>query len=148
MVHQNLERPPEAFGLHLTLDGYGCSREALIDLRGIYQFLDATPAAIGMTRIMAPFVIAYHPPPGEPPEDWGVRGAVLIAESHITVHTYPDQGRLHLDIFSCKKFDVPQVTARVVDHFHPARIEPQLLHRGLEFPREGLPVAAPWRPDA
>jgi S-adenosylmethionine decarboxylase len=140
MVHQNLDRPRGAFGLHLTLDGYGCSREELLDFLGIYQFLDETPAAIGMTKIMAPFVIEYRPPPGAPPADWGLRGAVLIAESHIAVHTYPDQGRLHLDIFSCKNFDVHQVTARVVDHFHPARLDPQLLHRGLEFPREGLPV--------
>lgn len=143
MVNQNPARPREAFGLHLTLDGYGCSRETLLDIPGIYQFLDVTSAAIGMTRIIAPFVIAYHPPPGEPPEDWGVRGAVLIAESHITVHTYPDQGRLHLDIFSCKDFDVQQVTTRVVEHFRPIRINPQLLRRGLEFPREGLAPCAP-----
>ena len=140
MVNPNLARARDAFGLHLTLDGHGCSREVLLDQAAIYQFLNETPGAIGMTRIMAPLVIVYHPPPGEPPEDWGVRGAVLIAESHITVHTYPDQGRLHLDIFSCKVFDVSQVTARVVEHFHPARIDPQLLQRGLEFPREGLPV--------
>ena len=147
MSNQVLDRPQEAFGLHLTLDGYGCNREVLADLLGIYRFLDETPAAIAMTRIMAHLVIEYRPPPGEPPEDWGLRGAVLIAESHIAVHTYPDQGRLHLDIFSCKEFDVHQATTRVVEHFHPARIEPNLLRRGLEFRREDLPAAAPWRPD-
>ena len=136
MSTPNLGRPQQAFGLHLTLDGYGCDREALADLLKTYQFLDEIPAAIGMTRIMAPFIIEYRPPPGTPPADWGLRGAVLIAESHIAVHTYPDQGRLHLDIFSCKDFDVQQATARVVEHFQASRIEPNLLRRGLEFRRE------------
>ena len=50
----------------------------------------------GDSKIMPPYVFRYH---GEVPEDWGVSGVVLIAESHISIHTFPDKGYLSLDIF-------------------------------------------------
>ena len=32
-------------------------------------------------------------------------GFVLIAESHITIHTFPERGYVNVDIFSCRAFD-------------------------------------------
>ena len=90
------------FGPHLTLDGYGCNREKLEDLDLIYSILDEFPSYIGMTKIMPPYVFRYT---GLKPEDWGVSGFVLIAESHISIHTFPCKNYLSLDIFSCKNFD-------------------------------------------
>jgi S-adenosylmethionine/arginine decarboxylase-like enzyme len=39
---------------------------------------------------------------------------VIIAESHISVHTFPEHKRFHLDVFSCKPFD-PEATVRIVE---------------------------------
>ena len=125
----------EAFGQHLTIDGYGCSREALGDLLGIYDFLFRAPGEINMTRIMPPHVMEYRPPPGRSLEEWGISGFVIIAESHISVHTYPDRRYLSLDLFSCKPFNVAEATQMVIDQFGIARVEVNLLDRGLEFPR-------------
>ena len=141
MANLTLTTPRPAFGLHLTLDGYGCDPAALTDLLGIYQFLDAAPAAIGMTKIMSPHVMEYHPPPERDPRDWGLSGFVIIAESHISLHTFPEQLYLSLDIFSCRDFDVAQATARVVEHFGVHKVEPNLFQRGLEFPRNQEAVA-------
>jgi S-adenosylmethionine decarboxylase len=128
----------EAFGLHLTLDGYGCSRQALADLNGIYGFLEQAPAWIGMTRIMPPYVFKYT---GKVLEDWGLSGFVLIAESHISIHTFPERGYLSLDIFSCRAFDTLAAGEAAVRHFGIQRQEVQVLDRGLEFPRALKPVA-------
>ncbi len=122
-----------AFGLHLTLDGYGCSYEQLTNLDLIYQFLDQCPDLIHMTKIMPPYVFKYH---GKVPEDWGLSGFVLIAESHISIHTFPDRGYLSLDIFSCKDFDYNQAIAYASQLFGISRYEHNLLDRGLEFPRD------------
>ena len=100
-----MKKPAVGFGLHLTLDGYGCSYERLTNLDAIYEFLDTCPDMIHMTKIMPPYVFKYH---GKVPDDWGVSGFVLIAESHISIHTFPERGYLSLDIFSCKDFDYQQ----------------------------------------
>ena len=128
-----MTKPELGFGLHLTLDGYGCSEEKLANLDTIYEFLERCPDMIEMTKIMPPYVFKYH---GKVPEDWGVSGFVLIAESHISIHTFPDRAYLSLDIFSCKNFDYNQAVAYVTELFGIARHELNLLDRGLEFPRE------------
>jgi len=117
----------------MTLDGYGCSPERLANLDAIYEFLEHCPDLIAMTKIMPPYVFKYH---GKVAEDWGLSGFVLIAESHISIHTFPDRGYLSLDIFSCKDFDYNQAVAYVTEVFGIARHELNLLDRGLEFPRE------------
>jgi len=58
MPTQKQITPP--FGQHLLLDGFGCDREALSDLLGIYKFLDDMPRQIHMTRIMPPHVQEYR----------------------------------------------------------------------------------------
>ncbi len=124
--------PISAFGSHLTLDGYGCSYERLTNLDAIYRFLDTCPDLIEMTKIMPPYVFKYH---GKVPEGWGVSGFVLIAESHISVHTFPERGYLSIDIFSCKNFDYQQAVDYATEMFGITRHEVNLLDRGLEFPR-------------
>jgi S-adenosylmethionine decarboxylase len=119
----------QPFGQHLTIDGYGCDRETLRDISGIHQFLDRAPGEIGMTKIMPPQVVRQ--------ENGQVAGYIIIAESHISVHTFPKYLFLSLDIFSCKVFNVNDATQMAIDHFKIARMEVNLLDRGLEFRRHG-----------
>lgn len=119
--------------MHLTLDGYECSPEKLANLDRIYEFLDRCPDLISMTKIMPPYVFKYQ---AHVPEDSGLSGFVLIAESHISVHTYPEKGYLSLDIFSCKDFNHHQAVAYATELFGIGRHELNLLNRGVEFPRE------------
>ena len=135
---RNLNRPLAAFGLHLTLDGYGAPRHCLADLDLVYQFLEEAPDRIHMTKIMPPYVFKYH---GKVAEDWGVSGFVLIAESHISVHTFPERNYLSLDIFSCKAFDTRLAAAFAKETFGLDHYEINILDRGLEFPRAIQPVA-------
>jgi S-adenosylmethionine decarboxylase len=128
----------EAFGQHLTADCYGCDPQALANLDLVYCFLDQAPDAIGMTKIMPPYVTKYQ---GKIPEDWGLSGFVLIAESHISLHTFPDKGFLSLDIFSCKPFDMALALEFTQRYFRFLKIEKQEFDRGLEFPRN-IPLVA------
>ena len=128
-----MKKPEVGFGLHLTLDGYGCIQENLANLDLIYEFLEDCPDLINMTKIMPPYVFKYH---GKVPEDWGVSGFVLIAESHISIHTFPDRNYLSLDIFSCKDFDYQKAVDYATEIFGITRHEQNVLDRGLEFPRE------------
>ncbi len=127
--------------MHLTIDGFGGNRELLSDETLVRQLLDRYPGDINMTKIAPPFVYRYV---GEKPEDWGVSGFVLIAESHIAVHTFPERGYVWLDVFSCKEFDTDIATDQIVEAFGLESIKKQVLERGLEYPhsiREATPVA-------
>lgn len=120
------------FGPHLILEAYGCPKAPLADLSLISETLDAYPAQLDMTKIMPPYVFKYQ---GTVPEDWGVSGVVLIAESHISIHTFPDKGFVTLDIFSCRDFDVDLAIEYFSSIFKPKSHEKQVLMRGREFPR-------------
>ncbi len=120
------------FGPHLILEAYGCPKENLADMSLISQTLDKYPEKLNMTKIMPPYVFTYH---GSVPDDWGVSGVVLIAESHISIHTFPDKEFVTLDIFSCREFDVEAAINYFCEVFKPESYDKQVLMRGREFPR-------------
>lgn len=121
-----------AFGQHLMVDGYGGSKAKLQDLELVYNFLESYPVEMQMTKIMPPYVFKYS---GLRPEDWGISGVVLIAESHISIHTFPEKRFLSVDIFSCKQFDSGQAVAYLERIFLLEKTELNQLERGLEFPK-------------
>ena len=115
--------------MHLIIDGFGCDYQQLADSERVRQFLDTYPDAIQMTKVTEPAVHVYH---GPKPEDWGVSGFVIIAESHISVHTFPDRGHVNIDVFSCKEFDATKAVAEIRQVFSIAQVKTWMLDRGLE----------------
>jgi len=120
------------FGPHLVFDGFDCPRERLEDLGALYRLLDGMPDRIRMTKIMPPYVFR-HGLPDDPAG--GLSGFVLIAESHISLHTFPGRHYVNADIFSCETFDVEDALEALGEAFAPARVEWKLLDRGREFPK-------------
>ena len=102
----------------------------------MYSFLDEYPHAIGMTKIIPPQVYTYH---GKTAEDWGVSGFVLIAESHISIHTFPERQYVNIDIFSCKDFDATSSLDDVKRTFDLPEVKVWTLDRGIDYasPRQG-----------
>jgi S-adenosylmethionine decarboxylase len=131
--------------MHVTIDGYGGDPQKLADENLVSAFLDLCPSAIGMTKIAPPYVCRYV---GTKPEDWGVSGFVLIAESHISAHTFPDRGYLWVDVFSCKSFDADEAIRDIRERFRLSEWRVHTLPRGLEFPHSvtaAAPIAATER---
>jgi S-adenosylmethionine decarboxylase len=120
------------FGPHLILEAYGCPSTNLADLGMVSEVLDKYPAQLDMTKIMPPYVFTYR---GAVEDDWGVSGIVLIAESHISIHTFPDKQFVTLDIFSCREFDVEEAINYFCNIFKPESYDKQVLMRGREFPK-------------
>ena len=96
---------PEVSQMHLLIDGFGGNLEMLKDEAAVYRFLDDFPTRIEMNKISSPLVTTYNGPVAE---DWGVSGFVMIAESHISIHTFPERAYVNIDVFSCKDFDHKQ----------------------------------------
>ena len=61
-------------------------------------------------------------------------GVVIIAESHIAVHTFPKKRFLSVDIFSCKAFDMAKALKKLAEVFEIRRYETYMINRGMVFP--------------
>lgn len=116
--------------MHLIIDGFGANRKMLESEEIIYDLLDRYPSQIGMTKVAPPQVYKYV---GSKPEDWGISGFVLIAESHISIHTFPERCYVNIDIFSCKDFDSEYAIQELKAIFEFDEIQKYLLNRGLEY---------------
>lgn len=115
------------FGTHLMYDGYGARRAKLGSLSLIYRILDNAPRELGMTMIAPPYVFRYI---GLRSEDWGITGVVLIAESHCTIHTFPEKGFISADFYSCKSFDVEGFSEELTVRFGCITTEVSVAKRG------------------
>ena len=121
------------FGPHLMFHGFRCAGSRLDDLELLYQTLEGLPDRIRMTKIMPPYVFRNVTRAGQVV---GCSGFVLIAQSHISIHTFPRRGIVTADIFSCESFDVEDALSSLKEVFLPERVEWHLLDRGREFPRD------------
>jgi S-adenosylmethionine decarboxylase len=122
----------EAFGPHITLDLKGCPKDILSNYQLHFDYLKNIPQLIQMTTITQPYVFPYE---GLVPEDKGITGIVIIAESHISVHSFEEKGYCFIDIFSCKTFDYDKAVRLTKEIFQPKDWEVNVVARGKDFPR-------------
>jgi len=116
--------------MHLVIDGFRGDPAKMWDVELVRGFLTDCPDTLGMTRITEPRVISYDAPKLN---DSGVSGFVIIAESHISVHTFPNRSYVNIDIFSCQKFDHVQALDEAKRLFGLQEVKTWLLDRGLEW---------------
>ena len=86
-------------GLHLTADIFGCScdRELLIDAGRLAELCRKAVADASLTLVDEKF-FTFPEWEGQP---GGVTGAVLLAESHVALHTWPERAGVTLDVYVC-----------------------------------------------
>ena len=116
-------------GNHLIIDAYGCNRKHIDNVEIIRIFLKEIVQKIDMKIIDGPKVIKHE---ADNKEERGVTGFTILAESHISIHTYPEKGFFSLDIFSCKEFDNREVTDYIKEVFKAEKIKQTLLKREYE----------------
>ncbi|MEX8518707.1 MAG: adenosylmethionine decarboxylase [Leptothrix sp. (in: b-proteobacteria)] len=120
-------------GLHLIteLHGCGCAAALLCDAGALRELCQHEIRAAGLT-IVGELFHAFAPArAGEPA---GVTGVVLLAESHLALHTWPELGVVTLDIYVCnRRHDAGpaarQVLAALQRAFDPARSDSRELTR-------------------
>ena len=122
----------KSFGPHLTLDLTGCPKEILENYELHFNYLKTLPEMIGMTPIIQPYVFPYS---GLVPEDRGITGIVIIAESHLFIHSFQEKNYTFIDIFSCKDFDVDKAVEYTLELFKPTSFTKNIVERGIDFPR-------------
>ncbi len=122
-------RPPAAAlgsgvdftGTHLIADLFGCRH--LADLPRIEAALRAAVAAADATLLD----LRLH----GFGEGQGITGVALLAESHISIHTWPEHGAAAIDIFLCgPRHRLDAALAALVAHVSAERVDEHRIPRG------------------
>ena len=123
-------------GLHLTADLHGCAveRPAMTEPGALRALCLRVVDAAGLSAV-AELFHRFEALPTHGDEPAGITGVVLLAESHLTVHTWPEIGAVTLDVYVCNiDTDNSQRAHTALDAligaFAPARVERHALHRG------------------
>ncbi|MBN2898339.1 MAG: S-adenosylmethionine decarboxylase proenzyme [Clostridia bacterium] len=82
----------EQLGRHILVEYYNCDAEILKDHKLIEEMMVAAAKKANATVVQSVFHL-FNP--------WGVSGAVVISESHLTIHTWPEFGYAAVDLFTC-----------------------------------------------
>ncbi len=121
-------------GLQLCADLHGCEalRPAMTDADALRRLCVDAVRAVGLSAVAERFHGFEPVRPGEPA---GVTGVVLLAESHLAVHTWPEQRAVTLDVYVCNLGGDNSAKARaLLQHlqqaFAPSRAEVQEIQRG------------------
>lgn len=127
----------ETFGVHLMLDGYGADPAFLRDKAALSALLRTLPEQLTMHAIAPPVVVEVGPKNRKDPG--GVSGFVMIAESHISFHTFPNRRFVTLDVYTCQNdLDVAAVTDALVAAFGITAQEVHVQPRGTRYPAADL----------
>lgn len=109
-------------GAHLIADLHGVARDKLCDAGAIDALLRQAAVAAGATIVYSHF---HAFGPGQ-----GITGVVLLAESHISIHTWPELGFAALDIFMCGQAEPRRALALIEASLAPVSSAIQELPRG------------------
>ncbi|MDB5868582.1 MAG: speD [Polaromonas sp.] len=120
-------------GLHLTADLYNCrcSPAWLTEATQLGNWCVAAVQAVGLQ----PVGQLFHTFPATPQGPGGITATVLLAESHVCVHTWPENKAVTLDVYVCNFGGDHSARARLlmqalVDRFAPEWTEQRSLDRG------------------
>ena len=112
-------------GSHALLDYYGCDAALLGDAEGLERILREAAQAAGATSLAAHF---HHFGAGA-----GVTGVLLLAESHLSIHTWPEDCFAALDIYLCSG-DIERACSVLENALRPTQSEQSRILRGRACP--------------
>jgi S-adenosylmethionine decarboxylase proenzyme len=116
-------------GRHLLAEYWGCRLDVLIDINAIERLLRHAAEAAACTVVQAVFH-QFSPT--------GISGVVVIEESHLSIHTWPEHGYAAVDFYTCGNGAPENAHQVLLAGLQPAEHEVMLLQRGCS-PR-GTPM--------
>jgi S-adenosylmethionine decarboxylase len=120
------------FGEHLTIDGYGGDYEKLNNKDLVLMVLNDLPDLVSMTKLSKPEV--YFAEGNGNKDLGGWSGFVVIEESHISIHTFPANGFISADVYTCRNnMDISTIVDFFKKTFDLKDIEQNFLKRGLRY---------------
>ena len=124
-------------GLHLTADLRDCpvARPVMTEPEALRTLCLAAVRTAGLSAVGELFHRFAAAPGANAVEPVGITGVVLLAESHMAVHTWPEIAAVTLDVYVCNlgtdnSARAHALLAALVEAFAPGRVERHELERG------------------
>ena len=113
-------------GHQITGDLYGCNPEVLRDCGRIEVSMNKAAELAKCTPVASVFH-EFNP--------FGVSGVVVVQESHLAIHTWPEHGYAAVDIFTCGEIEPQEAFEFLTSFFEASSISITELKRGSLWPR-------------
>jgi S-adenosylmethionine decarboxylase proenzyme len=128
-------------GLHIIADLYNCARdhskgELLINADKLRDLCVGACEGAGLTVLGQHF---YQFDGADATQDGGSTGAVVLAESHLAIHTWPERDGATLDVYVCNytadnSTKAEKLYQTLVDALRPADVMVERVWRGKDLP--------------
>jgi len=126
---QGGEEMAKTLGLHILADLYGVNPDLIDRVEDVKHLLETTVKIANLTKISSHYY-QFQP--------HGATGVILLAESHISIHTWPEHGLATVDVYTCGD---PSKAYKAMDYIistlEPVRVDKQVHERGLLGDHEG-----------
>ena len=110
-----------SLGTHITWDVYNCNAESLSFIPKVQLVLNAIVNELQLSKVNESF---------KKFEPIGVTGFILLEESHVSIHTWPEHQFAAVDIFSCKPFDAKKIQDLLMTSFSSDKVVIKQIERG------------------
>ncbi len=107
---------------HLLVEYHGCNAALLDDVKGVEALMKVAAKAAGTTIVTS----VFHPFAPQ-----GVSGVVVIEESHLSIHTWPEHGYASVDFFTCGDGSPERAHEVLREGLEATRAEVLVVERGL-----------------
>ncbi|WP_457600589.1 adenosylmethionine decarboxylase [Hydrogenivirga sp.] len=113
----------KTLGLHILADLYGVDAERIDRVEDIRNLLETAVKVADLTKISSHYY-QFQP--------HGATGVVLLAESHISIHTWPEHGLATVDVYTCgDPTKAYRAMEFIINTLEPKRVDKQVHDRGL-----------------
>jgi len=112
-------------GRHLLVEYHGCDPAALNDVTAVERLARAAAEAAGARIVAATF---------HPFQPHGVSGVVVVEESHLAIHTWPESGYAAVDFYTCGAAALDAARQVLGDGLRARRTEWLIVERGAAQP--------------
>jgi S-adenosylmethionine decarboxylase len=121
------------------LELYHIDREILSNEPLLRRALDEYPGRVGMEKVSPVHLYQIET---SNPLDAGMSGFVVIAQSHVSLHAWPEYGEVDIDICSCKEFSQEDAIAFAREIFQTDDVEAHFVVRATRSlrPEEPDPI--------
>lgn len=119
-------------GTEWLIEATGCRAEALASVEAIRGLFERIRGELDLHPVHEPLFHAF-PAPG------GITGFVILSESHLACHSYPEHGVITINLYCCRPREPWPWRERLSELFGASHVEVRTISRSVTA------EAAPWR---
>ena len=122
------------YGKHLLVEVITNNPKGLDNENFIKGVFDKIIRAVKMTAVL-PTAVYKFPKKADAPKNTasGLTAFSIVQESHLSIHTWPENNYFALDLFSCRDFDEKKAIRIIKKSFQVKKIHFEVINRGIKI---------------